>query len=100
MGLEISDPVLTVRPATVSGRIFGPVGPELAPAVHVNRFGRVPKGPDTGQWRLIVDLSFPKGASPNDGTEPELCTVQYTSIDEACRRPRVPSCAQYKTKGF
>ena len=35
-----------------TGKIFGPVGPELAPTVHVNRFGLVPKGHDTGQWRL------------------------------------------------
>ena len=69
-----------------AGRVYGPVGPDLVPSVHVNRFGLVPKGHGTGQWRLIVDLSFPKGGSVNDGIEPEVCTVRYTSVDEACKR--------------
>ena len=35
------------------------------------------------EWRLIVDLSHPKGASVNDGVEPELCSMKYMSVDEA-----------------
>ena len=69
-----------------AGRVYGPVGPELLPAVHINRFGLVPKGHGSGLWRLIVDLSFPRGASVNDGIEPEVCSVHYTSVDAACRR--------------
>ena len=33
-----------------------------------------------------MDLSFPKGSSVNDGFEPEVCTVRYTAVDEACKR--------------
>ena len=58
----------------------------MAASIHVNRFGLVPKGHNQRQWRLIVDLAFPKGASVNDGIEPEVCAVQYTSVDVACRR--------------
>ena len=46
----------------------------------------MPKGYQPGQWRLIVDLSSPKGASVNDGIEPEVCSVHYTSVDTACKR--------------
>ena len=27
----------------------------------------------------------PKGASVNDGIEPEVCSVHYTSVDTACK---------------
>lgn len=30
-----------------------------------------------------MDLSHPEGANVNDGIEPELCTMRYTSVDEA-----------------
>lgn len=69
------------------GRVLGPLpSTGVCELVHTNRFGLVPKGNSGEQWRLIVDLSFPKGASVNDGIEPEMCTVKYTSVDVACRR--------------
>ena len=36
---------------------------------------------DPGKWRLIVDLSFPEGASVNDGIDKNLCLLQYVTID-------------------
>ena len=69
-----------------AGRVFGPVGPDVAPLVQVNRFGQVPKGYQPGKWRLIVDLSFPRGYSINDSIEPSVCRLHYTSVDEACKR--------------
>ncbi len=69
-----------------AGRVLGPLGPDVVDQVHVNRFGLVPKGHQPGKWRLIVDLSFPRGLSVNDGIEPEVCSLHYTSVDEACRR--------------
>ena len=39
-----------------------------------------------GKWRFIVDLAHPKGKSMNDGIEVELCSLRYTSVDEAVRR--------------
>ena len=35
-----------------------------------------------------MDLSHPTGASVNDGIELELCTLRYTSVDEAVKRIR------------
>ena len=36
-----------------------------------------------GKWRLILDLSSPRGASVNDGISPELCHLQLASVDDA-----------------
>ncbi len=69
-----------------AGRILGPVDPSHAKLIHVNRFGLVPKGHASGKWRLIVDLSFPAGNSVNDGIDPGLCSLQYTSVDSACHK--------------
>ena len=68
-----------------AGWVLGPIEPEVAASVQVNRFGLVPKGHQPGKWRLIVDLSFPQGCSVNDAIEPEVCSLHYTSVDEACK---------------
>ena len=62
------------------GRILGPLEPSSLPLVVINRFG---KSHQPGRWRLIVDLSHPNGWSVNDGIQPELCSLSYTSVDEA-----------------
>ena len=49
--------------------------------VQVSRIGVVPKGHTVGRWRLITDLSFPKGHSVNDGVSSNLCSMSYTSVD-------------------
>lgn len=43
----------------------------------------MPKGNSAEQRWLIVDLSFP---SVNDGIEPDMCTISYTSVEVACSR--------------
>ena len=68
------------------GRIIGPTDPKELPTAQISRFGVIPKNHQPGKWRLIVDLSHPEGASVNDGIEPELCTMRYTSVDEAVSR--------------
>ena len=67
------------------GRIIGPLGPDALSTldVQVNRFGVIPKPHQPGRWRLILDLSHPKGSSVNDGIEPDLCLLTYASIDDA-----------------
>lgn len=35
-----------------------------------------------GKWRLITDLSFPTGFSVNDGIDPMLCTLSYTTVED------------------
>ena len=67
------------------GRMLGPFSEaELGrlPPLHINRFGVVPKGHNTGKYRLITDLSFPPGSSVNDGIDPALCSMVYTTVDE------------------
>ena len=65
------------------GRMLGPFSDtQSLPPLHVNRFGVIPKGHNTGKWRLITDLSFPHGASVNDGIDPSLCSLAYTTVDE------------------
>lgn len=51
--------------------------------VHVSPIGIIPKRNQPGKFRLIVDLSSPKGFSVNDGIDPCLCSLKYTSVAEA-----------------
>ena len=45
-------------------------------------FGVIPKPHKPGKWRLITDLSSPKGASVNDRINSRFCSL---SIDDAVR---------------
>ncbi len=67
-----------------AGRFIGPLSPGESHGLHVNRFGVIPKG-HTGKWRLITDLSFPEGASVNDGTDRDLCSLRYTSVERVAQ---------------
>ena len=50
------------------GNVAGPYSSRQLPSgVMYNRFGVIPKPNNSGKWRLIVDLSYPKGSSVNDG---------------------------------
>ena len=69
--------------------MIGPLELDSWPKAHVSHFGVIPKNHRPGEWRLIVDLSHPAGMSVNDGIEPELCTVNYTSVDVAVRMIRM-----------
>ena len=67
------------------GRMLGPFSKAEAqtlPALHINRFRVIPKGHNTGKWRLITDLSYPPGEGVNDGISPELCSLTYISVDK------------------
>ena len=68
------------------GRLAGPYSPSLLPQVHINRFGVIPKRHQPGKWRLIVDLSYPKGHSVNDGILRSLCELHYITIDDAIQK--------------
>ena len=69
-----------LRKEVAKGRMLGPFPSEtnFLP-LHVNRFGVIPKGHNTGKWRLITDLSF---QSVIDGTDPDLCTLSYLTVDK------------------
>ena len=68
-----------------AGRILGPLDQSAVLGLHTSRMDVVPKGHMPGKWRLITDLSFPEGASVNDGIDPELCSLQYTSVERVAR---------------
>uniref|UniRef100_A0A1X7T116 Reverse transcriptase domain-containing protein n=1 Tax=Amphimedon queenslandica TaxID=400682 RepID=A0A1X7T116_AMPQE len=74
-----------LRQATIRSALPGEV-------VHTSPIGLIPKGGQPGKFRLIVDLSSPHRASVKDGINPELCSLSYSSVDEAvawvhrCRR--------------
>ena len=66
------------------GRMIGPFQREelaTVPELHINRFGVIPKGHNTGKWRLITDLSYPPDASVNDGVDPSLCLLLYVTVE-------------------
>ncbi|MES9880226.1 MAG: reverse transcriptase domain-containing protein [Sedimenticola sp.] len=66
----------------VAGRVAGPFPSRPLPDLRVSPIGLVPKKVP-GEYRLIHHLSHPKGESVNDFIDPKLCSVQYTSFDEA-----------------
>ena len=68
-----------------AGRILSPLDQSALLGLHTSRMGVVPKGHAPGKWRLITDLSFPEGASVNDGIDSELCSLQYTSVERVAR---------------
>ncbi len=61
----------------------------LVPAtlpVHTSPMGLVPKSSSRpNEFRLILDLSSPKGHSLNDGIDHSLCSLKYAAIDQAIR---------------
>ena len=66
------------------GRIIGPVDSSaIASRIQISRFGVIPKPHQSGKWRLITDLSSPEGSSVNDGIPSRLCSMSYTSVDDA-----------------
>jgi hypothetical protein len=46
----------------------------------------IPKGHQENKWRLIVDLSHPKGKSVNSGIPKCLCSMSYIPVDEAIKQ--------------
>ena len=67
------------------GRVRGPLDVERLRTVQVNRFGVTPKNHQPGKWRMIVDLSYPRGESVNDGISSDLCSLHHTLVNEAVK---------------
>ena len=65
------------------GRMNGPFPASQVSWTHISPLGIIPKPSQLGKWRLIVDLSFPEGHSVNDGISPALCSIKYSSVDDA-----------------
>ena len=66
----------------LAGRVAGPFIERPLQNLQVNPIGIIPKKA-AGEFRLIHHLSSPKDYSINDFIDPKLCSVQYTSFDEA-----------------
>ena len=63
------------------GRMFGPL---LDPSgVHVNPIGLVPKGHPGNDWRMIVDLSHPKGIASTIWCPPTCVPSRIRQWDDA-----------------
>ena len=64
-------------------RVAGPFSREDTTGVQISCFSVIPKNHQPNKWRLIVDLSFRKGHSVNDGIPKSLCSLSYISVDDA-----------------
>ena len=88
---EVIDQYIAAEVA--EGRMYGPFLPGGVADLHINRMGVIPRGHALGRWHLITDLSFPVGSSMNEGIDPGLCSLHYTSVD------RVAAEAQQWVRG-
>ena len=62
------------------GRMVGPFPQGEPSGLHLSPFGVIPKKAKD-KWRLIVDLSAPRGASINDGISQPSSSLAYVTID-------------------
>ena len=60
-----------------------------SPAAQISPIGLIPETNKPDKFRMIVDLSSPKGMSVNDK---EACSFHYASVAEAARR--IVACGQ------
>ena len=63
-------------------RVAGPFPSIPLPNLHVSSFGVIPKKGQPAKWRLIVDLSSPRGSSVNDGIDPDEFSMHYIKLDQ------------------
>ena len=63
------------------GHTVGPFDTPPFPILHISPLGAVPK--KDGTYRLIMDMSSPRGEAINEGINKEEFSVQYTPFDEA-----------------
>ena len=63
------------------GHTAGPFDIMPFPLLHCSPLGAVPK--KDGTYRIILDLSSPRGSAINEGISPETYSVRYSSFDDA-----------------
>ena len=66
------------------GRIAGPFLSPPFPTLRCSPLALIPKKVP-GEFRLVLNLSYPPNNSVNDFIDEQFCTVRYSSIDEAVR---------------
>lgn len=64
------------------GRVWGPFSEPLVANLRISSLGVVPKK-TAGEFRLINCLNYLQGESVNEAIPSDLCTVRYTSFDQA-----------------
>ena len=72
-----------------AGRVLGPLPDDAVEALWISPFEVIPKNTPPGQpqkWRLIVNLSAPRGRSVNDFIANESCSTEYVRVAEATQR--------------
>ena len=69
-----------------AGHVVGPIAHNLTDCLHSSPIGLVPKSNQVGKWRMIVDLSFPRGHSINDRVSKNLSSITYAWVDDAVTR--------------
>ena len=62
------------------GSIAEPFSSPPLTNLHISRFGVIPKS-TVGEWRMILDLSFPPNASVNLGISDTDASVSYEGLD-------------------
>ena len=67
-------------------RVEGPFNKSQIPHGQISRFGVIPKGHSQDSWRLIIDLSYPRAGSVNDGIPKNVCGLSYITIDDAIQQ--------------
>ena len=72
-----------MRVEVQAARLVGPLPLTTAKHVYVGPIGLVPKGHNTGRWRMIVNLSYPDPNSVNHGIPEDWCSLCYASVDDA-----------------
>ena len=85
---SLANPLVVTERITAenaAGRLLGPLSRDQSAKVHTSPVGLVPKSHQSNKWRMICDLSSPSGYSVNDGIPPDLCSLQYASVDDAVR---------------
>ncbi|XP_077790723.1 uncharacterized protein LOC144328926 [Podarcis muralis] len=86
--LEMPDIALKkIQKEIAAGRVAGPFATPPIAGLHISPLGIVPKKAP-GEFRMIHNLSYPKGSSVNDAIPHEMCTVKYSSFDQAVRLVR------------
>ena len=58
----------------------GPYNKKSCPDAHISKYGVIPKCNQQDKWHLIVDLSYPKHHSVNDGIPKQLCSLTYVLL--------------------
>ena len=81
-----------------AGRIAGPFDTQLFDNIRVSPLGVIPKK-TPGEFRMIHNLSFPRGKSINDFIPDEFSSVKYATVDDAIRiiKQFGVGCAMAKT---